>query len=96
VIEIAIDWYFLNTTYFLIYLNATILPEKEEDMPVIKPGINPDADTNVIIEPSTVCTVKFPTCPTYNPAATNGKEPIGFEPVTFCPPENCPFSTYDA
>jgi hypothetical protein len=39
----------------------------EELTAVIKPGMNPDADTNVNTEPSIVLTVILPTSPTYNP-----------------------------
>jgi hypothetical protein len=45
-----------------------ILPAVEdEETADIKPGINPDADTNVNTEPSTVLTVRLPVNPTYNP-----------------------------
>ena len=39
----------------------------EELTAAIKPGMNPDADTNVNIEPSIVLTVTLPAWPTYNP-----------------------------
>jgi hypothetical protein len=58
----------------------------DDDIAVKIPGINPLALTNVNIEPSAVfatnCDVPLPCVPTYNPVATNGKLPIGFDPVT--------------
>ena len=70
---------------------------EDADTAVTKPGINPDADTNVNTEPSTVLTVKFPTNPTYNPPklalAFKNAEPV--VKLMFSPPLNWPFSTYD-
>ena len=52
----------------MFYLNAIMLPAVEDaETAAIKPGINPDADTNVNTEPSTVLTTKLPTSPTYTP-----------------------------
>jgi len=68
---------------------------EEADTAVTKPGINPDADTNVNTEPSTVLTVKLPTSPTYKPlyntdALKNALPVVG---IIVLPPLNWPFST---
>ena len=82
----------------LFYFNPIILAAVEDaDTAVTKPGINPDADTNVNIEPSTVLTVKLPTSPTYNPPYTTDavKNAPPVVEIIGVPPLNWPFSTYD-
>ena len=75
----------------------------DADTAVNIPGINPLADTKVSIEPSTVLATNVPTCPTYNPPATNPKEGLekdalaNAEPdvtVTPAPPLNCGLVLY--
>jgi hypothetical protein len=59
-------------TYFIFYLNARIaVAVEEEDTAAIKPGMNPDAETNVTTEPSTVFNDTLPCPPTYKPPAKN-------------------------
>lgn len=45
---------------------------EELDTPENNPGINPDADVNVNIDPSIVVAVKLPGTAIYNPCAVNG------------------------
>jgi hypothetical protein len=84
--------------FFIFYLNAIMLAAVVEELTAdIKPGMNPDADTNVNTEPSMVLTVTLPTSPTYNPpkvsVAFRNALPLKYGAVSVVPPENCPFST---
>jgi hypothetical protein len=84
---------------FCFYLNPIILAAVEDaDTAVIKPGINPDADAKVNIEPSMVLTTKLPTSPTYTPPYTTDavKNAAAVVGIIALPPLNWPFSTYDA
>jgi len=84
--------------FFIFYLNAIMLAAVVEELTAaIKPGMNPDADTNVNTEPSTVLTVTLPTWPTYNPpklaVASENALPLEYGAVSVVPPLNWPFST---
>jgi hypothetical protein len=77
---------------------------EDADTAVKIPGMNPDADTNDITEPSTVLLTNVPVLPTYNPPATNpkvglsGVALLNVEPevnTTATPPTNCGLVTYE-